>query len=196
MISYIKGELVEIGKENIVVENNGIGYNIFIPQSVLVNVGPIGSEVKIHTYFYVKEDAMQLYGFTTTEELRVFKLLITVNGIGPKGALSIMSTLSVDKIKLAIITDDSKAIAKSPGVGAKTAQRVIIDLKDKFKDDDIVTSSDDDIVVVEKNENVNEAVAALVSLGYTQSEAKKALKDVSMDLAVDEMLKFALKNLL
>lgn len=196
MISYIKGELIATETDRIIVENNGIGYNIFVPASELVHMPVIGSDVKIHTFFYVKEDLVNLYGFITREELDIFKLLITVNGIGPKGALSIMSILTVDKLKLAIITGDAKAISKAPGVGSKTAQRIIIDLKDKFKNDDIVGEVNELDEIVSSIDNISEAIMALTSLGYTQTEAKNSLKGVDTSLNVDELLKIALKNLL
>ena len=137
MYSYIKGELSEIVAENhIVVENGGIGYNIYIPGQVLSLLPGVGEEVKIYTYLCVREDAFILYGFLTRDDLNVFKLLIGVSGIGPKGALAILSVMSTDDLRFAVLSDDAKAIAKAPGVGNKTAQRLIIELKDKLSLED------------------------------------------------------------
>lgn len=202
MYSYIKGQLAEvIGEDWIVVENNGIGYNIHIPSQVLEYLPGIGEDVKIYTYLYVREDAYVLYGFLTRDDLNVFKLLIGVNGIGPKGALAILSVLSTDDLRFAILSDDAKTIAKAPGVGGKTAQRVIIELKDKLSLEDAFEQK------LENNQNVsakntatgkkNEAVEALVSLGYSSSEALKVLGriDISEESTVEAILKEALKSM-
>lgn len=202
MYSYIKGQLAEVvGEDWIVIENNGIGYNIHIPSQVLEYLPGIGEDVKIYTYLYVREDAYVLYGFLTRDDLNVFKLLIGVNGIGPKGALAILSVLSTDDLRFAILSDDAKTIAKAPGVGGKTAQRVIIELKDKLSLEDAFEQK------LENNQNVsakntatgkkNEAVEALVSLGYSSSEALKVLAriDISEESTVEAILKEALKSM-
>ena len=202
MYSYIKGQLAEvIGEDWIVIENNGIGYNIHIPSQVLEYLPGIGEDVKIYTYLYVREDAYVLYGFLTRDDLNVFKLLIGVNGIGPKGALAILSVLSTDDLRFAILSDDAKTIAKAPGVGGKTAQRVIIELKDKLSLEDAFEQK------LENNQNMsakntatgkkNEAVEALVSLGYSSSEALKVLAriDISEESTVEAILKEALKSM-
>ena len=202
MYSYIKGQLAEvIGEDWIVIENNGIGYNIHIPSQVLEYLPGIGEDVKIYTYLYVREDAYVLYGFLTRDDLNVFKLLIGVNGIGPKGALAILSVLSTDNLRFAILSDDAKTIAKAPGVGGKTAQRVIIELKDKLSLEDAFEQK------LENNQNMsakntatgkkNEAVEALVSLGYSSSEALKVLAriDISEESTVEAILKEALKSM-
>ena len=136
MYAYIKGILAEITEDAIIVENQGIGYEIAVPGQVFDYLPSVGEEVKIYTYHYVREDAILLYGFLTKEDVRIFKMLIGVSGIGPKGALAILSVLSTDDLRFAILGDDAKAIAKAPGVGAKTAQRVIIELKDKLSLED------------------------------------------------------------
>ena len=135
MYSYISGQLVEVNEETIVVDNHGIGYEFFIPKSVVYQLPNVGGNVKIYTYLYVREDAMQFFGFRTKEELALFKLLIGVNGIGPKGALAVLGVLSAQDLRFAILAEDAKAIAAAPGIGSKTAQRVIIDLKDKIDQD-------------------------------------------------------------
>ena len=200
MISYIKGELTEVFEDTVVVETNGIGYNIRVPGSVLDRLPSVGSSVRIYTYLYVKEDAMNLFGFLSRDDLSVFKLLLNVSGIGPKGALAILSVMTTDDLRFAVLGDDAKAIAKAPGVGAKTAQRLILELKDKLSLEDAFEQK------LAKNEHPvenkakgakNEAVQALVALGYSSSEALKALNgiEITEDTDVEDILKAALKNM-
>lgn len=197
MFSYIKGELIHIANDSIIVENNGIGFNIFIPASMISSLPAVGSEVKIHTYFLVKEDAMNLYGFLAKDDLNVFKLLLTVSGIGPKGALAILSTITPDNLRFAVLAGDSKAISKAPGIGNKTAQRLIIELKDKLSIEDVFDKEEPGIAMPKSDDKRNEAVQALVALGYSQSEAFKAVNKVAGDdFSVEELLKLALKNML
>lgn len=200
MLAFIRGELINVGSDYIIVETGQIGYEITVPQSVIVDIPRIGQEVKIHTYMYVREDAVNLYGFLTRDDLEVFKLLITVSGIGPKGACGILSVLSTDELKYAIIAEDSKAIAKAPGVGSKTAQKVIIELKDKMKIDEMFTSNskENSIMTNVSNDSISEAVQALVALGYTSTEATKAVRTVGAegDMCVEELIKAALKKLI
>lgn len=200
MISFVKGRLVETGTNHIVVENQGIGYLIFVPASVLDQMPASGSEVKIYTYLYVREDALCLYGFLTRDDLHVFKLLITVNGIGPKGALGILSTISPDNLRFAALAGDTKTISKAPGIGSKTAQKLIIELKDKLKLEDVFGEDDPVIQAVPQGakSSSNEAVLAMVALGYSQAEALKAVRqcEIREDMTSDEILKLALKNVL
>lgn len=142
MYSYIKGTLEETMEDKIVVDNHGIGYNINVPARVLDALAPVGSEVKVYTYLNVKEDAFSLYGFLTKDDIKVFKLLLGVGGIGPKGALAILSVMSTDDLRFAVMGGDAKAIAKAPGVGGKTAQRVILELKDKLNIEDVFEEKD------------------------------------------------------
>lgn len=201
MYAYIKGILAEITEDAIIVENQGIGYEIAVPGQVFDYLPSVGEEVKIYTYHYVREDAILLYGFLTKEDVRIFKMLIGVNGIGPKGALSILSVLSTDDLRFAILGDDAKAIAKAPGVGAKTAQRVIIELKDKLSLEDAFEQKlANQAQKAELNPAVgvkNEAILALTSLGYSQSEALKVLQgiEISPDDQVEDVLKMALKQM-
>ena len=136
MYAYIKGELAEKNIDSIVVEAAGVGYLIYIPTQYFDMLPDEGEDVKIYTYLCVREDAMILYGFLSKDDLEIFKMLITVSGIGPKGGLAILSTLPADDLRFAILSGDSKAISKAPGIGAKTAQRVILDLKDKLSLED------------------------------------------------------------
>lgn len=199
MYSYIKGTLEEIGEDKIVVDNQGIGYNIYVPGSVLDRVAAVGSEVKIFTYLNVKEDALTLYGFLTKDDIKVFKLLLGVSGIGPKGALAILSVLSTDDLRFAVVGGDAKAIAKAPGVGAKTAQRVILELKDKLELEDVFEPKETQGFAAKSEVNTvkGEAVQALVALGYSSSEALSVLSkiEITEDLDVESVLKAALKQM-
>ena len=201
MYAYIKGILAEITEDAIIVENQGIGYEIAVPGQVFDYLPSVGEEVKIYTYHYVREDAILLYGFLTKEDVRIFKMLIGVSGIGPKGALAILSVLSTDDLRFAILGDDAKAIAKAPGVGAKTAQRVIIELKDKLSLEDAFEQKlANQAQKAELNPAIgvkNEAILALTSLGYSQSEALKVLQgiEISPDDQVEDVLKMALKQM-
>lgn len=202
MYSYIKGELVEITEEAIVVENHGIGYNIRIPGSILDSLEGIGQEIKIYTYTYIREDAMLLYGFLTRDDLNIFKLLIGVSGIGPKGALAILSVMTPDDLRFAVLGEDDKTIAKAPGIGKKTAQRLIIELKDKLDLEEAFEQkleyAAEQSVVSLKNTVKNEAVQALVALGYSSAEATKAVRAVEItdETTVEEVLKATLKQMI
>lgn len=200
MYSYIRGILAEIEEDKIVVEANGIGYNIYTTAQTFDYLPPMGEEVKVYTYLHLREDVMMLYGFLTKDDLRVFKLLIGVNGIGPKGALAILSVMTTDDLRFAVLGDDAKAIAKAPGVGAKTAQRLILELKDKLSLEDAFEQKleHQQTSQVSNAKGVkNEAVEALVALGYSSSEALKALNgiEVTDETDVEDLLKAALKNM-
>lgn len=199
MISYVKGILEYVGEDHIIIENNNIGYELKIPTSTISNLPPIGDEFKAFTYLYVRDDAILLYGFTSKEDLLIFKLLLTVSGIGPKSGLSILSTLTPDSLRYAIMTGDDKAISKSPGIGKKTAQRLIIDLKDKITISGMDNINNKEVNLSNTNgtDYFNEAILALVSLGYTNSEALKATKSLKgKDYNnVEDILKDSLKQL-
>lgn len=203
MISFIKGTVADIEEDKIIVECNNIGYNIFVPSSLIGKICRTGTEVKLYTYMSVREDALTLFGFLTKEELHLFKRMISVSGIGPKGALGILSTLSVDNLKLAILSEDAKAIAKSPGIGAKTASKLILELKDKISTDEVFSGYSDN--GMEESPALGEAsiqkdaVDALVSLGYSSSEALSAVRKVcgkNKNLEdVSAVIKLALKEI-
>ena len=201
MISYIRGELVAQYEDKVIVDVGGVGYGIYMSAQSMSKLPPVGSEVKIHTYLNVKEDSMQLFGFLTVDDLNVFKLLIGVSGIGPKGALAILSVMSTDDLRFAVLSDDAKAIAKAPGVGNKTAQRLIIELKDKLSLEDAFEqklSHTQEAVSGNGLKGIrNEAVEALVSLGYSSTEALKVLRDIEIteDSSVEDILKLALKQM-
>lgn len=203
MISYIKGEVVEIEEEKLILECQGIGYNIFMPGSALDKSVRPGQEVKVHTYLHVREDAMQLYGFWTRDDLKMFRMLLGVSGIGPKAALGILSGLTADELRFAVLSDDIKTISRAPGVGKKTAQKMILELKDKLDlqeafetkslhVQEAVSSDTGDLMDAKK-----EAVQALTALGYSGSEALRAVKQIDMtpDMNVEEILKLALKKM-
>ena len=203
MISYIKGTIESIGEDEIVLENQGIGYAIRVPLSVIRSVSVSEKPVKIYTYMYVREDALNLYGFLSKDDLSIFKMLITVNGIGPKGAIGILSNLSADDLRFAVLSDDAKAIAKAPGVGIKTAGKVILELKDKMKLEDAFekklehTLQENGTVQTDESQ-IADAVSALVALGYGATEAMKAVRSVgdSENMDVEQLLKAALKKMI
>ncbi len=199
MIAYIKGELSEVTEETIVVENNGIGYEVIVPFSVIHQLPSSGNQVKIYTYMYVREDAMKLYGFLRKDDLNVFKLLITVNGIGPKGALGILSVITPDDLRFAVLSDDVKTISKAPGIGTKTAKKLILELKDKLKLEEAfetkLSHTEEGVGSVSRENIRNEAVMALVALGYSNVDALKAVRQVELTetMTVEELLKKSLK---
>lgn len=202
MIAFVRGEIAELTEDNVVLDVGGIGYNIKISASVAQRLPGIGAEVKLHTYTLVREDAFSLYGFLTRDDLDIFKKCITVNGIGPKGGLAILSVMDADALRYAILSGDAKAIAKAPGIGAKTAERLILDLKDKVSFDDTMIGREISLNQSERagmpeNDALKEAVEALVALGYGQTESLKAVKQVpdAENMDSGELLKAALKKM-
>lgn len=205
MIAFVKGELEYVSEDIIVVESNGVGMEIRVPYTVIEQLPSVGDMVKVHTYLYVREDVLQLYGFASREDLEVFKLLITVNGIGPKAALGILSTLSTDDLRFAVLSDDAKAISKAPGIGAKTASKLILELKDKLKLEDAfearISREETQITmalgITDTKTVRNEAIQALVALGYSNSDAMKAVRSVEITdtMDVEEVLKLSLKKM-
>lgn len=205
MFSYIKGLLAEVSEAGIVVEAGSIGWQIYVPLSVLDRLPKTGEEVKIFTSFQVREDAMTLYGFLTRQDRQMFEQLLGVSGIGPKAALGILSALRPDDLRMAILSEDVKAIAKAPGIGPKTAKRLILDLKDKVKMEDILPGSDSILGTQEPiltaitgvDGAAKEAVEALVALGYSTTEAAKAVRQVPAgeDMTAEAILKASLKYL-
>lgn len=201
MYAFVKGRIDSLAEENVVLDTGGIGYNIKISSGTFAALPGIGEEVKLYTYTSVREDALCLFGFLSRDELEVFKKLITVNGIGPKGGLAILSVMSADNLRFAILSGDSAAIAKAPGIGKKTAERVILDLKDKISLEDTLIHKEIQVISNEEGapeqKSRNDAVEALVALGYSASDALHAVKNVSIeeDMDVETILKLALKNM-
>lgn len=199
MYAYIKGSLEIKSLGYVVVETNGVGYKIFMSETAIDKLGELGEIVKIYTYLKVKEDEMSLYGFITNEELRMFELLISVSGIGAKSAISILSNITPSSFALAVITDDVATIKALPGIGAKTAQRLILELKDKVKASEDTTKSDLEEMLSKKESNmevISEAISALQVLGYSKKEIEGALAKFDKDgLTVEDIIKKALSNL-
>ena len=200
MFSYLKGILAEKASNYAVIECGGVGFKVYTSFTSLSDTKCIqGSEVKFHTYMYIKEGIMDLYGFSTPEELEMFELLISVSGVGAKGALAVLSAMNPSKLALVIASGDSQSIKKAPGIGTKIAQRIILELKDKIKSD-AFSASDSNVfaetVPVASNER-DEAVNALISLGYSGAEAKNAVSKVKADVTeVEDIIKYALKSLM
>ena len=205
MISYIKGPLTAIEEDVIVVEAGGVGMGIHVPLSVLDRLPGIGREVTVYTYFQVREDAMSLYGFLNRQDREMFRQLIGVNGVGPKAALGILSTMTPDDLRMAIVSGDAKAISRAPGIGPKTAQRLILDLKDKVSMEEVLGNlalpSDGGtsaaLGTIGMGEAAKEAVQALVALGYSNMEANKAVKQVEVTetMTAEDVLKASLRYL-
>ena len=201
MYSYIRGTLAELLDDAIVVENHGIGYRILVPGQVLDMRPSLGEEIKVYTYTYVREDQLGLFGFLTRDDLSVFQLLIGVSGIGPKGALAVLSAMSADDLRFAVLGDDAKAIERVPGIGKKTAQRLLIELKDKFSLEETFLHASEaptvNVAVTGKNDLRSEAIMALTALGYGSQEATKAVRSVPQELQTDveTILKEALKQM-
>lgn len=198
MISYIKGTLEDTMEDGIIIENNGIGYDIKTTGRLLMGLPKRGSQMKIYTYLYVREDALSLFGFADKEELQTFQLLIGINGIGPKAALAILSTLSVNELRFAVLSQDVKTISKAPGIGKKSAERLIIELKDKMKLEDALKWEEEPMKEEKTEDSKTEATLALVSLGYSNAEALRAISSIEGSEAMDteSLLKLALKKLM
>lgn len=203
MIAFLKGTVCDMAENKVIIEVNNIGYNVFVSARDLGNIGTTGAFVTLHTYLQVREDAMQLYGFLSKEDLKIFQLLLGVNGIGPKAALGILSAFSATDLRFAVLAQDAKAISKAPGIGTKTAQKLILELKDKF---DLLETFEEAFASQETasipvsgsgKANMDEAVQALVALGYPASDAMKAVRSVEKvnDLSTEDILKAALKKM-
>ena len=206
MISYIKGTLEAVEEDLIIVETGGIGYGIRVPLSLLEELPSLGYPVTVHTYFQVREDSMTLYGFLSRQDREMFKQLISVNGIGPRGALGILSVMRPDDLRTAIVSGDAKAISRAPGIGPKTAQRLILDLKDKVDLEEVISGfgggngSGSTVRTGELSglaSAAKEAVEALTALGYTGAEASRAVKrvEITEGMTSEDVLKASLKFL-
>lgn len=201
MLAYIKGILEIKTKGYIVVEAGGLAYKIFMPESTIAKTGNIGEKVQIYTYMRVREDDISLYGFLTNEELRMFELLLSVSGIGAKGALGILSNITPSQFALAVISNDVAILKKVPGIGPKTAQRAILELKDKLnKEQNISIAEGEEASSIEKaiknDEKAQEAISALQVLGYSKHEIVEALKNVEIDtLSTEDIIRKGLLNL-
>jgi Holliday junction DNA helicase RuvA len=200
MYAYFKGKLAYIGEDSIILDVHDVGYRILLSPTSIAFLPQIGEYVQLYTYTSVREDAIWLYGFLNHDDLEIFKKCITVSGIGPKGGMAILSVMDANALRYAIISGDAKAIAKAPGVGIKTAQRLILELKDKISiEDNLINKETNGVRMTAENSssNMDEALEALVALGYSSSEALKAIKNVenASNMDVEMLLKAALKNM-
>ncbi len=196
MIAYVKGILDTKTNAFVIIDVQGIGYRVFMPSKSIETLGDIGSTVKVYTHYYVREDNISLYGFSSNEELRMFELLISVSGVGAKSAITMLSEISPSSFALAVISDDVSKLVKIPGVGKKTAARIILELKDKLKTENAIEANDEVNTILEKDNNTNEAIAALQVLGYTRKEIEKVFEKINVkDLELEEIIKQALKYL-
>lgn len=200
MFAYLKGTLEYKGSDSIIIDVNGVGYRVYTPLTALEPGCAVGSQIKVYTYFYVREDTQALYGFLSMEELKMFEQLLSVSGVGPKAALSLVSNITPSQFGLAVLTDDADSFTKAPGIGKKTAQRIILELKDKMKKEQ-KDMPEFNVAAAQKasadNNSFAEATAALVMLGYSSQEAHRAVSSVySRDKSVEQIVKDALKQII
>ncbi len=197
MYHHFHGELTHLDAQSAVIDCNGVGYLLSVSTQTASKISAqINQKVLLYSYLQVREDAMELYGFAEKEELRAFKLLITVSGVGPKAALSVLSVMSVQQFARAVATSDSKALSKAPGVGAKTAARIVLELKDKIgKEMGDVPAVEEAIPAMVQNANTSEALNALLVLGFSRPLASQVLSEVDASLPLEEMIAQALKRL-
>ena len=202
MIAFLKGKIEELEETKAIVDVNGVGYGVFITGRDSGILSGNRETVKLYTYLQVREDVMQLYGFLKKDDLHVFQLLLGVNGIGPKAALGILSVLSANDIRFAVLAGDAKAISRAPGIGAKSAQKIILELKDKFDlqetfDSSLAETENDAVVTAGDRQIQDEAVQALVALGYPAGESLKAVRSVQQteNMTTEDLLKAALRNM-
>jgi Holliday junction DNA helicase RuvA len=201
MIAYLIGTVAAVAEKKVVLDVNHVGFQLSVSDRDIRSMPQVGEEVKIYTYMSVREDAISLFGFLRKDELELYRMMINVSGIGPKGGLNILSVLSADDVRLAVLSDDAKAIAKAPGIGNKTAQKLILELKDKMKLEDVLDNiaREDDRQTDDTLEAVrSEAAQALSALGYSASDALRAVRKVKVtaELTAEEVLKMALRVLL
>ncbi len=199
MFAYIKGNLEVKTTGYVVIEANGIGYKIFMSETAIEKLGEIGSIAKVHTYVRVREDDVSIFGFNTNEELRMFEMLLSVSGIGAKSAITILSNITPSKFVLAVISNDIVTLKKLPGIGAKSAQRVILELKDKLKTEETANEnevSEEIKTAIQDDEKVSEAISALQVLGYSKKEIETAIEKLDMaELSVEDIIRKGLNNL-
>ena len=200
MIAYISGALVSAGENYIVIDNHGMGYRIFVSGKFLEHIPAYGTQIKIYTHMYIREDELTLYGFHSEEELSVFRILIGISGVGPQVAMAILTALTIQELQLAVISEDAKTISKANGVGAKGASRIILELKDKLKMEDMMDAAYEQSIVQDTQDlnAARDAILALVNLGYSNSEAALAVKKIgdTSQMDIESILKAALKKLI
>ena len=200
MIAYISGALVSAGENYIVIDNHGMGYRIFVSGKFLEHIPAYGTQIKIYTHMYIREDELTLYGFHSEEELSVFRILIGISGVGPKVAMAILTALTIQELQLAVISEDAKTISKANGVGAKGASRIILELKDKLKMEDMMDAAYEQSIVQDTQDlnAARDAILALVNLGYSNSEAALAVKKIgdTSQMDIESIVKAALTKLI
>ena len=196
MFAYIKGNIEYKANTYVVIETAGVGYKIFMSAKSIEKIGEIGQKVKVHTYYYVREDNISLYGFITNEELRMFELLLSVSGIGAKSAISMLSEITPSKFALAVISNDVSEITKVPGIGKKTAARLVLELKDKLKTETAIEQTEETVEIIKEDNKTKEAISALQVLGYGAKEITEALKVIDINgLELEDIIRQALKAL-
>ncbi len=200
MISYIRGLLERRAETFIIIESGGIGYQVFVSPATLARLPQTGAEVKVYTYLDVKEGGISLYGFSSSEEQEMFHKLLTVSGVGPKGALGFLAQLSPQQLILAILSDDVKTLCQAPGVGRKTAQRVVLELKDKFRTEEALEQGEmwqRELSPTGGTDARFEAIDAMMALGYSRNEAGKAVNAIAAEgMTTEDILKAALKKMI
>lgn len=201
MIAFVRGTVVDMTESSVIIDTGSIGYEVFMTGVDMDQSVRIGKEIKVHTYFQVREDAMQLFGFLSRDDLKMFRLLLGVNGIGPKAAMGVMSGITADELRFAVLSDDVKTISKAPGIGKKTAQKLILELKDKLSLEEAfemkLSHTKEAEGMLQVHDSHQEAVEALVALGYSNTDALRAVRQVT-DVSpedVEGILRAALKNL-
>ena len=194
MFAYIKGKFESRALDYIVVDSNGIGYKIFMSENSIKKIGEIGSNIKVHTYLKVREDDISIYGFSSVEELRMFELLVSVSGIGAKSAITILSNIEPSEFAVAVVSDDISTLKKLPGIGAKSAQRIILELKDKLKSINVEESENAELKnIISEHKNIEELISALQVLGYSRKEIEKIIPKLEeTDENLESMIKKAL----
>lgn len=203
MISFLRGEVAQVLPDRVVVEVGGVGFEVLVSVRDAADMPPAGEDVKLYTYMSVSEDAIRLYGFLSQDDLNVYKTLITVSGVGPKAALGILGVLSANDVRFAVFSEDDKALAKAPGIGGKTAKKLILELKDKLKLEDAIQGADAGFQSAEASSSaaidaeLADAVQALTALGYSNSEALRAVRKVKVteEMSTQDILKQALKQI-
>lgn len=197
MFAYIKGTLEMKFENYVVIDVGGIGYKIFMSEKSIEELGSIGDIVKVHTHYHVREDDISLYGFKTNEELKMFELLLGVSGIGAKSAINMLSNITPSSFALAVITNDTSKLVKIPGIGAKSAARIVLELKDKLKTVEATQKENTEIkVAIEEDNKVTEAISALQVLGYNRKEIEKALEKIDKDsLSLEDIIRKGLSIL-
>ena len=201
MIAFLRGEVMQVLPDRVILEVNGVGFQVLISVRDASDMPSAGEEVKLHTYMSVSQDAIRLYGFLSRDDLNVFRNLISISGVGPKGALGILGAMSANDLRFAVFSDDVKALSKAPGIGPKSAKKLILELKDKLKLEDAIPGSGDDLSVSPSDSSsvidaeLTDAVQALTALGYSNSEALRAVRKVKVtqEMSTQDILKQALK---